>query len=171
MPDIDVDDLTFCFPEGWQVTKFDDWAFYRNQFSKMHDNIKAVDVLAISPEADTLWMIEVKDFRKQKRAKSEPLHEEIWKKVFASLAALLPAQANSTNTNEERFAEDALCVSHIRVAFYGEQPKKPSKLFPLSYNIADLQQKFKSLFKAIDPHALVVNSSKMPDCIPWTVKL
>ncbi len=171
MPDIDVDGLTFCFPEGWRVTKFDDWAFYRNQFSQMHDNIKAVDVLAISPDEDTLWMIEVKDFRANRRKKTKELYEEIWEKVFASLAALLPAQANATNTDEEKFAEDALCASHIRVAFHGEQPARHSKLFPQSYNPADLQKKFKSLFKAIDPHALVVNSNMMPASIPWTVNL
>lgn len=170
MPDVDVDGLFFCFPDGWQVTKFDDWAFYRNQFSRMHHNIKAVDILAISPDKDTLWMIEVKDFRKQQRTKSEPLHEEIWKKVFASLAALLPAQVNASNNNEEKFAENALRASRIRVAFHGEQPVKHSKLFPRSYCEADLQQKCKSLFKAIDPHALVVNNENMPACIPWTVK-
>lgn len=170
MPYIDVDGLFFCFPDGWQVTKFDDWAFYRNQFSRMHDNIKAVDVLAIAPDKKTLWMIEVKDFCKQKRIKPEPLHEEIWKKVFASLAALLPAQVNASNNNEEKFAESALRVSRIRVIFHGEQPEKPSKLFPRSYPEADLQQKFKSLFRTIDPHALVVNNQNMPACIPWTVK-
>ena len=132
---------------------------------------KAVDVLAISPDEDTLWMIEVKDFRANRRKKTKELYEEIWEKVFASLAALLPAQANATNTDEEKFAEDALCASHIRVAFHGEQPARHSKLFPQSYNPADLQKKFKSLFKAIDPHALVVNSNMMPASIPWTVNL
>lgn len=170
MPDINVDGLTFCFPEGWRVIKFDDWAFYCSQFSQMHNNIKAVDILAVSPDKDTLWMVEVKDFRKYKRVNSEPLHEEIWKKVFASLAALLLAQANAADAEEKKFAKAALRASHIRVAFHGEQPEKPSKLFPSSYDNAGLQQKFKSLFKAIDPHALVVNRNKMPACIPWTVK-
>lgn len=171
MPDIHVDGMVLCFPEGWQVTKFDDWAFYRNQFSKMHNDIKAVDVLALSPDQNTLWMIEVKDFRAHRRMKSEPLYEEIWKKVFANLAALLPARTGASSSDEQAFASKALAVSRIRVAFHGEQPKKHSKDSPQSCRMADLQQKFKSLFKAIDRHALVVNSDNMPDCIPWTVKL
>ena len=171
MPDIDVDGLVLCFPDGWQVTKFDDWFFYRKQFSRAHDDIKAVDVLAIPPNKDTLWLIEVKDFRANPRMKPIPLYKEIWKKVHSTLAALLPARANASATKEREFAKAALQVSHIRVIFQGEQPQKPSTLFPQSYNKADEQQKLKTLFKAIDPHALVVNSNNMPASIPWTVKL
>ena len=47
MPEINVDGLLFVFPEGWEVDKFDEWAFYRNQFSKQHNNIEAVDLLAL----------------------------------------------------------------------------------------------------------------------------
>ena len=62
MPEINVDGLLFVFPEGWEVDKFDEWAFYRNQFSKQHNNIKAVDLLALECSKKTLWLIEVKDF-------------------------------------------------------------------------------------------------------------
>ena len=79
--------------------------------------------------------------------------------------------SNASNKDEEEFAEIALCASRIRVVFHEEQPAKPSQLFPQSFNKADLQQKFKSLFKAIDPHALVVNSNTMPASLPWMVKL
>lgn len=81
---IAADGLSFCFPDGWEATKFDDWAYYRNQFSKAHEGIKAVDILALSPDKATLWLIEVKDFRAHPRTKSIPLQEEIWKKVFGS---------------------------------------------------------------------------------------
>ncbi len=169
MPDINVDGIVLCFPEGWTVTKFDDWSFYRNQFSKMHDCIKAVDVLAISCRGDALWMIEVKDFRKYKRKNSEPLHEELWKKVFASLAALLPAKINSCDNDEKEFAREALSVSKIHVVFHGEQPKSSSKLFPESYNKENLLQELRRRMRAIDPHALVV-SGENPPGVPWKVK-
>ncbi|WP_294484713.1 hypothetical protein [uncultured Mailhella sp.] len=171
MPDINVDGLVLCFPDGWQITKFDDWDFYRNQFSRAHNKIKAVDVLAISPDNSSLWMIEVKDFRVHQRKKTYPLYEEIWEKVFSTLAALLPAQTNAIDKNEKNFAKIASQVSNIRVIFQGEQPVTNSTVFSQSYNVANLQKKFKRLFQAIDSSALVINSSKMPDCIPWTVKL
>jgi len=35
MMDIQVDSLTFSFPDSWEVSKYDEWTFYRNQFSRM----------------------------------------------------------------------------------------------------------------------------------------
>lgn len=35
MPEITEGKLTFTFPEGWNVSKYDDWAHYRNQFIKV----------------------------------------------------------------------------------------------------------------------------------------
>lgn len=62
-----VDGLTFIFPDGWEIAKFDDWDFYRNRFYKIHNGIKGVDILALSPDKKTLWMIEAKDFRFHRR--------------------------------------------------------------------------------------------------------
>ena len=166
---IAADGLSFCFPDGWEATKFDDWAYYRNQFSKAHKEIKAVDILALSPDKATLWLIEVKDFRAHPRTKSIPLQEEIWNIVFDTLAALLPAGVHATG-HEQQFARAAGRVKNIRVVFHGEQPVKHRSLFPQSYTPADIQQKFKALFKAIDPRALVVSSRTMPARIPWTVQ-
>ena len=95
--------------------------------------------------------------------------EEIWKKVFDTLAALLPAGVHATG-HEQQFARAAGRVKNIRVVFHGEQPVKHRSLFPQSYTPADIQQKFKALFKAIDPRALVVSSRTMPARIPWTVQ-
>jgi hypothetical protein len=44
-----VDGLTFTFPDGWEVEKYDDWKYYRSHFSKQMDGIKAVDLLALGP--------------------------------------------------------------------------------------------------------------------------
>ena len=77
MPEINVDGLLFVFPEGWEVDKFDELAFYRNQFSKQHNNIKAVDLLALECSKKTLWLIEVKDFSCHKRDKTEDLSDDI----------------------------------------------------------------------------------------------
>ena len=68
MTNIEVDGLTFTFPDSWKVSKYDDWAFYRNQFSKIKNGIKAVDLLAI--ENQVTWLIEVKDYRTSRREKT-----------------------------------------------------------------------------------------------------
>ena len=36
--------LEFTFPQGCTASKYDDWAFYRNQFGKVAES-KAVDFL------------------------------------------------------------------------------------------------------------------------------
>lgn len=59
MQSVTVDGLAFQFPDAWQVTKLDDWAFYRHHFARMWNHIKAV-VLGVI-DGDTLWLIEVKD--------------------------------------------------------------------------------------------------------------
>jgi len=50
MPSITEGKLHFDFPENWQVTKYDDWVFYKNQFGKLQDGLKAIDILAIDTE-------------------------------------------------------------------------------------------------------------------------
>ena len=52
--------LAFNFPDGWEATKYDNWAYYRNQFQNTCDS-KAVDILALEPGGGTtLWIIEIK---------------------------------------------------------------------------------------------------------------
>ncbi|HNV72457.1 MAG TPA: hypothetical protein PKO06_22295, partial [Candidatus Ozemobacteraceae bacterium] len=70
MPTITEGDLTFAFPAGWQVTAYDQWSYYRNQFSNVggeyKKGIKGVDILAKDPQ-NTTWLIEVKDYRRSCR--------------------------------------------------------------------------------------------------------
>ncbi|MDR5825359.1 hypothetical protein [Caballeronia sp. LZ043] len=48
MPTLNVDGLTFTFPQTWQVSKYDEWSFYRSSFARQGEGIKAIDVLAIT---------------------------------------------------------------------------------------------------------------------------
>lgn len=163
-----VDSLTFTFPDGWLVSKYDEWGFCRD-FQKMKSGIKGVDLIAISPNK-TLWLIEAKDFRAHPRTKPIPLHEEVWQKVYDTLAALLPAKLNASESVEQEFAGKILAASSIRVALQCEQPSKPSKLFPPSVSEADVQQKLKKMLKPIDPHPLVINRNRTHTAVEWTVQ-
>ncbi len=94
-----VDGLCFDFPDDWLVTKYDDWAFYRKQFVRMWDGIKAVDLLALSPEG-TLYLIEAKDYRRHRREKGLGIADEAAHKAFDTLAALLPAKIRAPDGPE-----------------------------------------------------------------------
>lgn len=166
MISIEVDDLIFTFPDSCKVSKYDDWAFYRNQFSAMWDGIKAVDFLVV--EGQMIWFIEVKDYRQSRRTKVIDLVDEVAQKVFCTLAAMLPAKFNASNSDECQFAEEVVKGQQLRVVLHLEQPLKSSKLFPRAFEPSNIQLKLRTLIKPIDPHPVVVESTKMRS-LSWTV--
>jgi hypothetical protein len=167
MQTMDVDGLLFAFPDSWKVTKYDDWAFYKRQFITMDDGIKAVDLAAFD-EQERLWLIEVKDFRRHSRQKDIPLHEEVWKKVYDTLAGLFAAKCNAVN-EEQTFARATADARKICVVLHMEQPAHPSKLYPESLNSADVSQQLRIKIKPIDPHPLVMSKTAMPSYLQWSV--
>ncbi|MEI6332879.1 MAG: hypothetical protein WCP16_26840 [Pseudanabaena sp. ELA645] len=166
MQSFQVDSLTFHFPNSWQVGKYDEWSFYRNQFYKMWDGIKAVDLIAI--ENGVVWLIEAKDYRQNKRMKAIDIADEVADKVFCTLAAILPAKINASDSSERNFARDICNGQELRIVLHLEQPKKHSKLFPRAIDPTKVQLKLRTLIKPIDPHLKVVESGYMQD-LAWTV--
>ncbi len=162
-----IDGITFDFPDNWNVGKYDDWSFYRNQFSRMWNGIKAVDLIAVDPAANSLWLIEVKDYRVNQRTKPSDLGEEVALKVFDTLAGMLPAKVHANDVAEQNMAIHALSCKYLRVVLHLEQPRKHSKLFPRSIDPANLQQKIRQLVKPIDAHPRVVEIASM-DRLSWT---
>jgi hypothetical protein len=168
MPTLSVDGLDFEFEDTWTVGKFDDWTFYRKQFSRMWNGIKSIDLLAYDPHARTLWLIEVKDYRSHPRTKVISLADEVAHKVFDTFAALLPAAANATVAEEKKLARESLASKRIRVVLHLEQPAKTSTLRPRAIDPANVRQELKRLLKPIDPHVLVAESRQLGS-LAWTV--
>jgi hypothetical protein len=166
MMDIHVDGLTFTFPPSWKASKYDEWAFYRNQLSKMWPGIKAVDLIAI--EGQVIWFIEVKDYRQQRRTKPIDLAEEVVQKVFCTLAAILPAKSNASDSLERYFAKEVSKGKRLHIILHLEQPTKTSKLFPRAIDPSKVQLKLRGMVKPIDPHPKVVESTQMQG-LAWTV--
>jgi len=102
MPTLVVDTLTFDFPAGWIASKYDGWSFYRHRFSHFLRGMKAVDILAIAPNG-TVFLIEVKDYRRHPRTKTIRVADEVAKKVSDTLAAMLPSKINGDGTAYEAF--------------------------------------------------------------------
>lgn len=168
MATLSVDGLEFDFSNGWKVTKYDEWAFYRRQFSKMWMGIKALDLLAVDPQGSTLWLLEVKDYRNHQRTKTTELALEVAQKAFDTLAALLPAKANAAEDSEREMAKSSLACKKVRLVLHLEQPIKTSKLRPRAIDPAHVKQDLRRLVKAIDPHPLVVETSRM-EGLAWRV--
>jgi len=164
----DVDGLHFDLPDDWQGSKYDDWSFYRKRFGKMRDGIKSIDLLAIEPNR-TVWFIEAKDYRRHSRTKPSELAEEVARKVFDTLAALLPAAVNGDDAGEVGLAKRALGAKRLRVVLHLEQPAKHSKLFPRAIDPANVQSMLRKSLKAIDAHPVVVEMAAMRS-LAWTVR-
>lgn len=162
-----VDGLNFDFPDDWQVSKYDDWSFYRNQFSKMRNGIKSLDLLVVDPSG-TAWLIEVKDYRTHRRAKPSDLGDEIASKVFDTLAAMLPAKNNANQPVEKKMARVVARARCLRVVLHLEQPDKHTKLYPRAINPVNLQQKIRQLLKPVDAHPMVVDMSGL-GALGWSV--
>ncbi len=167
MPSLTVDGLDFAFPEGWRASRYDDWSFYRRRFARMRDGIKALDLLALSPTR-TAWLIEVKDYRQHARTKSIELADEVGRKVFDTLAALLPASLGADDAAEKRMAKALLGGRELRIVLHLEQPAKHSRLRPRAINPPDVRQQLRRVLKPIDAHPLVVERGDM-GTLEWTV--
>lgn len=167
MPTVVVDGLSFTFPHGWEVSKYDEWAYYRNQFARMWNEIKAIDLLAVSPD-QCVWFIEVKDYRQHQRTKPSDLSEEVAKKVFDSAAGVLAASKNANDLVERHVAKSACKGAVLRVVLHLEQPAKHSKLRPRAIDPAAVQQKLRRLLKPMDAHPRVVEIAKMQN-LTWSV--
>ena len=167
MPSITEGTLTFQFPDGWLIAKFEAWSFYRHQFQQVCGGAKAVDMFAIASN-HCVWAIEVKDYRRHPRVKAIELTDEVACKVRDSLAALVAARVNANDASEKQISSRALACNRIRVVLHLEQPTKHSKLFPRAIDPAQVTQKLRQLLTAIDPHPQVVALGR-PGDVGWFV--
>jgi len=163
MPALDIDGLIFTFPNPWSVTKYDEWSFYRNQFSRQGGGIKAVDAIALDPNG-TAYLIEVKDYRHPETEKPSQLPAAIAGKVLHTLSAMLPAKLLATDPGEASLAGDVLTCASLRIVAHIEQPQRHRGVV----DPADLRQKLRELLRAVDPHVKVVSMTRM-QALPWTV--
>jgi hypothetical protein len=168
MSTVPVGQLTFAFPAGWQVSKYDQWSFYINRVQRFLQGAKGVDLLAISPER-TVFLIEVKDYRLHRRIKTISMADEVIKKVVDTLAAILPCKLNGDEASETIFSSRVLRGECLKVVLHLEQPVKHSKLFPRAIDPADVQMKLRRQMKPIDAHPLVVEKSEMRG-LPWAAQ-
>ena len=160
--------LLFTFGPETQASKYDGWSFYRNQFKDrcFRDN-KAVDMVCVT--RDKAWLIEVKDYRQHRRTKPIELADEVAIKIRDTLAGLAASYYQAADPAERGLARDALRKQHLGVVCHLEQPTKYSRLRPRAIEPTVLQQKLRSLLKAVDPRLRVVDTHSIAATLPWTV--
>lgn len=167
MPDFPEGALTFRFPAGWQVKRYDDSSFYRERFQQIA-NSKSVDFVAYDPNAEALWLIEVKDYRAHPREKSVDLFGEVAQKVRDTLAGLFVAKRHP-EVDMYQLARGVRNKRTIRVVLHLEQTKKPSKLYPIVVERNNALLKLRQVVRVADPHALFCEIQAMPAACPWSV--
>lgn len=161
--------LQFDFPDDWTVSAYDKWSYYQKHFKDAFAGNKGVDFVA-RDTSDNVWLIEVKDFRENRRTKEIPLWDEIAIKVRDTLAGLVGTSFYEGNPNQQE-AWNALESEKIRVVLHLEQPETNSKLFPRAFDPQMVRQKLKhkNCVRPIDPHPIVVESSSM-NAVGWDAK-
>lgn len=160
---LNIDGLTFTFPAQWNAGKYDEWSFYRNQFSKQAQGLKAVDAIAVGPDKSA-FLIEVKDYRHPETEKPSELANVIAKKVLDTLAAMVPAKLHATDPDERMLAAAFVKCESLRVVAHIELPQHHIPLVDL----ADVKQKLAQLLRAVDTHPKIVSRHNMRG-MAWTV--
>jgi len=164
-----IDGKRFSFPQGWQVLKYDDSAFHRRQFQSFAGGSKAVDAVAVT-DKHTVWLIEVKDYRRQRRGKPGSVFDEVAAKVRATLAGLATARVRANNDNERGFAEQAMRSDNIRIVLHLDQPCHPSRLFKHVVDPSTATKSLQRAVRAVDPHAICYGCGVNTGNLPWTVE-
>lgn len=163
MPVLDIDGLIFTFPDNWGASKFDEWIFYRQHFSRQGNGLKAVDAIAVDPSR-CVFLIEVKDYRHPGTEKPSQLPAAIANKVIHTLAAMLPAKIHASVPEEKHLAEQVLKCISLRIIVHIELPQRHRPVVDL----ADVKQKLTQLLRAIDAHPKIVSMQDMKG-MQWTV--
>ena len=154
--------MLFHFPSGWNAVQYDDpKSFYWQKFKRIADS-KAVDIVAINPERNELWLIEVKDYRAFPKKDTQDIIGLVVQKVRDTLAGIFTAAFHG-----DGFYKTAIKQQRIRVVFHLEQPTKASKLYPPLIDLANGTIKLQQRIRVIDPHAKLCNMQM--NINPWTV--
>lgn len=166
--------LAFSFPDEWLVCRPEESSYYAGQFQKFCDGCKEMDFLAYNPETRTLWLIEVKDYRVHQRTKQQHLADEVAHKARDILAMLPAAKARDHTHSEDGklqagdFSRRSRSHSELRVVLHCELPAKPSKLYPVIKDAANLTTVLRQKLRSVDPHALFTNR-QLGHSLGWSI--
>lgn len=177
MSELRVDSLNFSFETSVSADKYDDWRHVNRDWADRADK-KKMDIVAVEPvpAVQTLWMIEVKDFRiitsPPNPSNLSGLPRTIANKPDHTLLGLADAARNAQVSSERQLSSQSQACGTTRIVLHVE-PHPPSgnrsALFPSNLS-ANVYQSMKPLVAHIDANPLVLNIANTPGhAVPWTV--
>ncbi len=164
-----IDGVRLTTPAGWWIWKYDDSSFHRNQFQRFAGGSKAVDAVIVGD--GTLWLIELKDYRRNPRTKPSSVFAEVATKVKATLAGLAVARVKANDHTERALAAQAMNCRDIRVALQLAQPVIPSRLFPHVVSPQDARTQLRREVNAVDSHPECIVGHIDSPRLPWTTEI
>lgn len=169
MPVILEGNLSFSFE--FDAIKFDDSSYYRKHFSKIKNEIAAVDILAVN--SSTGYLIEIKDYTHPdtEELQLNELIETVVNKVLSTLSAILPMKNYASIPIEEKETVTLFSkANEIKVFLHLELPPPRSKLEQSTWDFQKIQMKLKNKLKPIDAHPKVVSKTILKEKgFPWSV--
>lgn len=167
---VSVEGAIFSFPASWHALKYDDSEFYRQVFSRIHNGLGAVDVVALEPAGEDgpdarVVLIEVKDYRHPNLEAKKPseLVEAVLKKTTGTMAGLSVAVRRATDENERSVAQRSHVAARVEVVLHCENPSVP--IVDPSELAIKLAQRLRPIVDSV-----AVGDSRRPRG-PWTVTM
>jgi len=157
----------FEFADGYRVTKYDGWTYYRKHFQGCADSA-AVDFLVLAEDGSDCWLLEVKDFTfEAPKPEKGPLADIVTRKVRDTLAGLLAAVTNANVAEERDFAAQVSRTNRLRVCFHVERPTTGPRALRTLPDRADLVQKLRTTLRPVDTKVEVTDTSLPSPKVPW----
>lgn len=159
---IEASELCFAFEDEHIICKYDESWFYKKHFMNMQ-HTQAVDIICITH--DTVWLIEVKNYRGDKPASTECVVAHLIQQVRDTLAGLAVAQTDANSDVASRdFAMKALRKRQWKVAFHIEDLSVWTHEL-----VAGIKTKLKKRIKPIDQNVIVMDTQSRSGRVPWQV--
>lgn len=150
--------IVYGFPDDMIIMRLEANQFYCKHWQNFgvqpkEDGNKETDFIGIAADSECLWLIEVKDYRRNTRTKPSSLGLEFAKKCRDTLACLAGMRVSPWSDTEQRqLATRALKSKSIRCILHVEQVSR-GKLFPLVMDPADLLDSVRRSVRSLDPQA------------------
>jgi len=174
MSQIQEQRITFTFLPQVSAEHYEHWQHYQTVTQRVQGT-KCVDISVIETTAtpETLYLLEVKDFRKidfpPKPCNLTGLAQTVVAKAQDTITGLSDAATNASNPSEQSFARIATSVKQKRIVLHLEPHTGALiALFPTNFAVG-VYQKLKQLARHIDPKPLVLDcSTTKSNIVPWT---
>lgn len=176
MPDLDVDGSVFSFEDGWEVTKYDEWPYFRNVLNPIKDpkdrGLHGCDIVAL--HGDDLWLIEAKDYAYEDAKVPHVLVAVVAEKVMDTLAGLHAGTRGEHDHYElcRRAVRARGLYVVLRIDLPGAQPHaaKGRQAKAVTAMAAYRQALRKTLRRVVKGRIYVVTGREDSPVVPWKAR-